>query len=256
MNEIEVGRDKSAYVVEYLNQEFKRRCEKNVRYSVRAFARALRIDQSTLSALLRGKRPLTAKTAKRILDQLDINPIEKNKLLVSVIEMQSGVAFLTEYETIDENVFRIISGWEHFAILALSQTINFKSSPSWIANYLGLTHQEVVDALERLESAKLIERRDGSITNVRKNLTTTNDIPSSAVRLANKQYLERAIYSLENHDVSERDITGITMAISRKRLNDAKELIKRFRRELSDLLEESSADEVYRLNIQLFPLKG
>ena len=68
-------------LIDHLKEEFETRSRKNPNYSLRAFAQSLRIDSSTLSALLRGKRPLSAKTAKRILEELEIEPATKNKLL-------------------------------------------------------------------------------------------------------------------------------------------------------------------------------
>ena len=64
--------------VEQLRQELRRRCERNPRYSIRAFARALEIHPSTLAAILAEKRPLTRKTAIRLASRLakDLKPFD------------------------------------------------------------------------------------------------------------------------------------------------------------------------------------
>jgi transcriptional regulator with XRE-family HTH domain len=49
-----------------LDGELKRRRRVNPRYSLRAFARTVNIEHSTLSQLLRGKRPITWKAIHRI----------------------------------------------------------------------------------------------------------------------------------------------------------------------------------------------
>jgi transcriptional regulator with XRE-family HTH domain len=49
-----------------LEVEFARRRKLNLRYSLRAFAQSAHIEHSTLSQLLRGKRPLTWKSIRRI----------------------------------------------------------------------------------------------------------------------------------------------------------------------------------------------
>jgi hypothetical protein len=49
-----------------LDAEFARRRRLNPRYSLRAFARSVGIEHSTLSQLLWGKRPLTWKSIGRI----------------------------------------------------------------------------------------------------------------------------------------------------------------------------------------------
>jgi len=49
-----------------LAEEFSRRRRTNARYSLRAFARSVRLDHSTLSQLLHGKRPMTWKSIRHI----------------------------------------------------------------------------------------------------------------------------------------------------------------------------------------------
>ena len=49
-----------------LESEFLRRRLTNPRYSLRAFARSVNVEHSTLSQLLRGKRPLTWKSIRNI----------------------------------------------------------------------------------------------------------------------------------------------------------------------------------------------
>ena len=53
-----------------LSTEFARRKSANPRYSLRALARSLNLEHSTVSQLLRGKRTLTWKSIRRIATQL------------------------------------------------------------------------------------------------------------------------------------------------------------------------------------------
>ena len=49
-----------------LETEFARRRQVNPRYSLRAFARSVKLEHSTLSQLLRGKRTMTWKSIRQI----------------------------------------------------------------------------------------------------------------------------------------------------------------------------------------------
>jgi transcriptional regulator with XRE-family HTH domain len=49
-----------------LENEFLKRRTSNPRYSLRAFARSVNVEHSTLSQLLRGKRPLTWKSIRTL----------------------------------------------------------------------------------------------------------------------------------------------------------------------------------------------
>ena len=57
-------------LIELLHKTHSDRHKRNPNYSLRAFARSLKIDSSTLSALIRRKRPLTQKTAQRLIKNL------------------------------------------------------------------------------------------------------------------------------------------------------------------------------------------
>src|SRR5689334_7684944 len=57
-----------------LQEELALRCARNPRYSLRAFARYLKLDHSTLSQLLRGRRRFTARTVERIGARLSLTP--------------------------------------------------------------------------------------------------------------------------------------------------------------------------------------
>jgi uncharacterized protein (TIGR02147 family) len=53
-----------------------------------------------------------------------------------------------------------------------------------------------------------------------------------------------------------RELSGLTVAIPRRLLPEVKERIRAFRREMHDFLSqfESEAEEVYQVNVQMFPL--
>ncbi len=51
-----------------------------------------------------------------------------------------------------------------------------------------------------------------------------------------------------------RDVSGMTMAVSKERLAEARKMIRDFRRRISGYMEGGKRNAVYRLNIQLFPL--
>lgn len=242
-------------LVEHLRQELGKRCKKNPNYSLRAFARALKIDSSSLSAILNEKRRVSPKVAKKLLDQLGADPLLKQKIIGSMIGLEE-IAFVEDtFVEIESEKFKVIADWEHFAIMALLETQNCKHSISWIANKLDIGTGVVTEALARLERVELLKKtEDGRWITTGAPLTTTTDIPDPALRQHHQQYIQKASFALENNSVEERDITGITMAIDKSKLPEAKKMIRTFRRQLSKFLEGGSKNDVFRLNIQLFPI--
>jgi transcriptional regulator with XRE-family HTH domain len=68
-----------------LRDEFARRRVSNAHYSLRAFARALRVDHSTLSQILRGRRRLTSEAMQRLASRLRIDAPQAHRQLESVL---------------------------------------------------------------------------------------------------------------------------------------------------------------------------
>jgi len=253
-NDIRSSQDRQHMLLDYLRNELTERSRRNPRYSLRAFAKGLQIDSATLSALLSGRRPLTAKAAKKILDQIGLDYETRQRILVNTAGEVPREK--KNYRVLADEIFEVISSWEYFAILSLLEIQPRRHRVSFIACKLNISTGTVVSALTRLENLGMVCRENGKWSNTGQSLATSTDVPSGALRAAHRQYIEKALYSLEQHSVQSRDITGITMAISKKKLPHAKRMIAEFRRNLCEFLESGDADrdEVYRLNVQLFPL--
>lgn len=69
-----------------LLDELRRRQARNVRYSLRAFARALDMDPSTLSKILRGKRALSMRKAFDLAMRLQLPTDAANAFMGSVMQ--------------------------------------------------------------------------------------------------------------------------------------------------------------------------
>ena len=159
-----------------------------------------------------------------------------------------------QYFQLQADAFTVVADWYHFALLSLMETSDFTPSPAWIARRLGISSVEAREAVERLERLGLARRSVEQLVPTHKSLTTSHDIPSSALRRSHAQQLEMARQSLEEISVAERDITSIMLAIDPSRLPEAKEAIKKFRRAMAKNLESGNRSEVYTLSVQLFPV--
>lgn len=242
-----------AMLIEHLQRTYAERCRRNPQYSLRAFAKSLDIDSSTLSALIRRKRPLTGKTAKRLIASIGISdPSHAQALLLGALGDNENGAPL--YQQLDMAAAEVISSWEHFAIRSLLQLSGYRPNTSQIARRLNIPHGIALDALNRMLKLGLVVNIDDTWADTGKNLATPSNVPNAALRVPLRQCMEKAIESLEKHSIEERDMSGITMAITSKKLPEARQLIMDFRRRLCAFLEDGNRDSVYRLNVQLFPL--
>ncbi|MBI2605950.1 MAG: TIGR02147 family protein [Deltaproteobacteria bacterium] len=237
-----------------LTAELVRLQERNSAYSLRSYARKLELSPSALSEILRGKRPLAVKTARRILERLCVAPHKSEKILASFASgRRSGAA--NEYRQLNMDYFHVVSDWYYFAILSLAETKDFRDDPSWIARRLGITPAQARTALERLERMEMLARgHDGILHPTGVQYATSSDIADLSIRKQHRQNLELAHRSLDRDAVDARDFSSMSMALDPALIPEAKNRIKKFRRELCAFLESGEKKEVYKMCIQLFPL--
>jgi len=256
------------YYRKRIKVELEERLEKNPRYSLRAFSKALGFEASSISQIIAGKRVPSFKTAIRITDSLALSPEEKNQFLWSLADIQRkrNLKLLKPFlnEKIEESLkpkelsidlFRVISDWYHYAILALSLTKGFKSDPKWICSKLNISELETKMAIDRLLELGLLERKKGKLISVEKNISTADkQLTTAAHRKHQKQILEKALHSLDNDPIESRCMLSTTLPIDPKKIPLVKKKIEEFTKEICQLADAGTITDVYELGISFFPL--
>ena len=241
----------------FLQGELVRRCQKNPKFSMRAFARLLAIENSALSKILCGKRALTSKMVLRLGGKLGLGPLEISQFSI-IPSSNLPMSIDANYFQLSLDQFTVIADWYHYAVLELVKLKSFKCDPQGVSRKLGVTYAEASGAIDRLLRLGYLERtKNGTLTNKSGPLTTVkNDFTVTAFRRLQTQILEQAIVALEQIPFEKRDQSSMTMAISSAKIKSAREKIKKFRRELCAFLEKDKdkLDEVYHLSISLYPV--
>ncbi|MCM2279053.1 MAG: TIGR02147 family protein [Oligoflexia bacterium] len=258
----------------FLRERLESRCRANPRYSLRAFARDLGVSSARLSEVLNRKQGLSAASAAGIGMRLGLSKGEivrfqdlvasedarsKGAREAALQRIQSQLDQARDrYRQLEEDSFRAISDWYHYALLELTATRGFKSNPAWIARRLGISQVEAELAIERLLRLKLLRLESGKLEATPEAPTTTNGVPSEAIRRFNQQILEKASRAISLQSVEERDISTVTVSIRKSDLPLFRERIKRFRRDFNRFAESAvprhQREEVYSLAIQFFRL--
>jgi uncharacterized protein (TIGR02147 family) len=244
--------------VTLLRQELEDRCLRNPSYSLRAFAAHLEMDASTLSKILKGKRPLGEATISKLGSRIGLSDKEISVFVDIADKKVDHSAEQMKFDQLTYDRFAVISDWSHFVILELMQVKGFRPDAAWIAKSLGLQVTEVEVSIERLKRVGLLKvNAKGAWQDLSGGNTTSigPDMASVAHRRLQQQFLEKAADSLVSVPLQERDHSTMTVAVDRSRLPAAREKIKRFRRGLAKFLTEGEVhDEVMNLNIALFPM--
>jgi plasmid maintenance system antidote protein VapI len=236
----------------WLQKEFTQRCKRNPRYSLRAMARLIGMDSSSLSQILSGKRRVSNKLAERLCDRLGASP-EVRQIILN----QDRQEISPTYQQVTMDAFAIISDWYHYAILELTFTEKFQSDPNWIARTLGITSTEASLAIERLKRLELVREINGVLKKTDVFITNFADgVTGPAHKQLQRQVLQKALDAIDNVPQEVKDITSMTLSIDVEKLPEARKLIKQFRRSLTRFLENGKKTRVYHLGVQLYPVSS
>lgn len=252
-------------VVSFLKNEIFLRQQRNSSYSLRAFARDLETSPAVMSLVLQGKRAVTKEKAIAWADSMKFSLEQKNKFLAAVTldhearidPIQRRTRAIEEkmaYMQLKHDEFALISDWWHFGIMNLPKLKDYVSDSTWMAKKLGISTEQCSEALLRLERLGLMEKKDGDWRRTLNSVEVASDLPSEAIRSFHRQNIRRALSSVDEVDIEARDISSIMVTCDKSKLVEAKKRIRLFRKELAAFLgSEPKGEEVYSLNIQLFP---
>ena len=256
---------KTTHPADWLAAEYKNRRGQNPSYSLRAFAKRIDIPVGRLTEILSRKRNLTLSLAEKISDRLEYSPRIKSQLN-SLLKgsdskkpkKKSKTVFgdSIRFKELEADSFHLISEWYHYGILNLTEVEGFTLEAKVIAQRLGITATEVRVAIERLKRLGMLKDENGSLVRSEKRLTTSVDIPSSAIRSSHRERLKLAINAIESVPVSERDFSTIMFASSPEFLVEAKKRTQKFRRSLLALASEFKKTQVFTVNVQIFPISN
>ncbi len=239
-----------------LNWELERRRAANPRYSLRAFARLLKIDPTQLSRILTGsRRPGTQllPRAQKILGfPMEVFTSFENR---TKREIDSGSEMVTARD------LGVVFGWEHFAIYSLLDIPNAPTDARGISKTLGFEAERGQKVLDELVAEGLLSFENGAyreISNADWLVVTPRPSPNNdeAYRTLHRTLALRSLESLDSDPRESRSQSSSLAALSPELLPLARLYIGHFRRTLMDLLSDYRKDnsEVYALQISLFPL--
>ena len=242
----------------FLQTELARRCARNKQYSLRAFAKFLEMDHSTLSQLLRGTRRITDRTVRRCGIRLGLDEESVIEFMrAKNSESASNEAALVEVRKMASDTASLIAEWQHHAILELVRIRDFRPDSRWIARVLGLSIDEVNVALQRLLRLGLLSMdapdrwtdRSGDVTASVQGFTRTalqrlvENAGKRLVELVDKPAGKPCVYS------------STTVAIPAGQIAEVAGRIEQFRRELLAFIQAATClEDVYRLEISFVPL--
>lgn len=262
---------------EFLRNHVTQKRRRNGRWSIGVWARKLKLGSTTsLTMILNGQRnPGPIITEKLIqyfnfelrerdyfLDLIEIAKIrqqgpshERMKSLLTSDLRKLGSSYLAK--KIDLLTFMKISDWRCFMLRQMTHLKDFVGSPKAIAarTIFPTSSLEIENAINTLLEVGLLRKSaNGGLKRVSKFLKTDDDIASEGLKRFHEAMIEHGRNAIRKIPVNEREIIGLTLAVRRSQIEDAKKLIRNFIEDFARLGGHKEADQVCQLNIQFFPL--
>jgi uncharacterized protein (TIGR02147 family) len=256
---------------DFLKDFFDEKKAKNPFFSYRVMGKQVGIDASHLVKIFQKKRHIGATLINGLIEYCELKDRDMQyfSTLVLFNKAKSDHDSKVYYEKLlelkgiksfplEKNQYEFYTKWYYSAILTLLEFYPFKDDHKALSQKVSpaITEAQARRSIVLLEKLELIKRKeDGSCYLTNKLITTGDHCRSLLVRAYQEETIKLAAEALHRHPREKRNISTVTITISEQNLDVINGMIKEFREALLKYAEaEKNPDQVYQLNIQLFPL--
>lgn len=212
-------------------------------------------------SILKAKRKIPKGQVERIADRLNLIG-KKKKLFIQSGLNEFGSSSIVHQSLVDDQFvlkeevhFAIVAEWEHYAILSLIEVKDFKSDIKWIAGRLGLDVGRAQYCINNLLNAGLVRQNGSQLELTHKSgVFTDGELMKKAIQRSTVEDIEQSLVKFHEIDRASRDFSSGTMTVNLKDLPELKKIIRDFRKKLISFAEFEDGEEVYKLNVQFFPV--
>ena len=178
---------------------------------------------------------------------------EKKK---AAYENMLAIAKVHKVRVLEGDLFEFYDSWQNPVVRELAPLMP-GATPGEIAKkcYPEISAAEVQRSLNFLTKAGLLKKAgDSSFVQAETSITGTPDATRLALRGMHRQMSKLATPALDL-PVEQRNFSGVTMGVSRESYERIVKVLDECRRQIIAIAaDDKDIDQVYRLNLQLFPL--
>ncbi len=178
---------------------------------------------------------------------------EKKKV---AYENMLAIAKVHKVRVLEGDLFEFYDSWQNPVVRELAPLMP-GATPGEIAKkcYPEMTAAEVQQSLNFLTKAGLLKKAgDSAFVQAETSITGTPDATRLALRGMHRQMSKLATPALDL-PVEQRNFSGVTMGVSRESYERIVKVLDECRRQIIAIAaDDKNIDQVYRLNLQLFPL--
>jgi uncharacterized protein (TIGR02147 family) len=256
---------------EFLRDFYQDRKNRFSYFSYRFIGSKVGLDPGYVVKLFQGKVHIADKTITRFSELCHF--IDKERVYFEVLvpftkaKSEKEIKFYYErllqakslsVACVDKERFEFYQKWWYSAIRSLIGIEGFSGDYRTLAKRLtpAITPTEAKQGVTLLLKLGMIKQTPSNTYELTDSFITTGDRwQGLAVRDFQRETIRLAGESLDRHNKDLRDISTVTLSVDKKDLPEIRERVKEFRRSLLSFVNESmEQNEVYQLNVQLFPL--
>ena len=169
-----------------------------------------------------------------------------------------AIANQNKAKIIEGDAFRYFDSWKNPVLRELAPAMP-GAKPLALAHACRpkISAAEVSESLNFLVRADLLQKDENDNYVQTDRVVTTGPMGAAAVAIRgmHRQMGELALEAIEGVPQNERHFSGITLGITRNAYHEIVEEIAAFRKRIIEIAtREKDTDEVYRLNVQFFPM--
>ncbi len=185
---------------------------------------------------------------------------EREHYFSRLIRVAKRQEVLPERALITPDQYELYSNWYHQVVRSIIDMYDFGGDYQWLASmlYPAITGKQASDSVALLLRLGLIaQEEDGRWHSVQQIITTGAQVQRHALRAYYGTCLQLAKQSMNGVIPERRNLSGLTLGVSEKTYEKMVERLAEVRQELVEMaVNDSGADRVYNLNMQLYPVSG
>lgn len=240
-----------------LNSEFKKRKQKNARYSLRAFAKSLNLDATALLRIMQEERVPTVATSLKILKALGLEqPTAADDIRQRIVAKKKQKHLL--HDSFDPKEFETMFESNHLYVLSALRSTQFTLSQikAKLWKSCGVSESDFNKIIRELQSIGAVNATGNSFETVIKHKSTV-PIPFTTEkrRKMQQEFLAKAIQAVEEISFEERENATLTLSLSKKDWPQVKRILKEARAKINRLSEKAQpTDTVYNICMASYPV--
>ncbi len=257
----------------YIKDYYEMMKKENKKFSQRYFALKLGLkSHGFLSDIISGRRNISSKHLDGCVTALSFDKFEADYF--------ENLVFFNQAKTVDEknryykrllnnkkvnmnlinkNMYEYFSKWYHIAIREMLYYFPFDGNYRDLSKQLvpAITEKEAKESVELQQRLNIISENEEGVFNQTSNTLTTGNETFHNLELENFQLetMELAKRALDTFPADQRDISTLSLSLSKKGFSKAKQVLQDTRKQLlKEAQSDSDEERVYQINFQLFPL--